>query len=70
MVEFIGDFIERKQNQPFLVYYPMILTHCPFVPTPASDDWNPASRGSKTYKGNARHFGDMVSYVDQPRRAD
>ena len=64
MVEFIGDFIERKQNQPFLVYYPMILTHCPFVPTPASDAWDPASRGSQTYKGNAKHFGDMVSYVD------
>ena len=30
MVDFILDFIERKAEQPFLVYYPMILTH-PFV---------------------------------------
>ena len=35
-VNYINDFMERKKNQPFLVYYPMILTHCPFDPTPHS----------------------------------
>ena len=64
MVDFILDFIERKAEQPFLVYYPMILTHCPFVPTPHSEDWNPASVGSSTYKGDKTYFGDMVEYVD------
>ena len=64
MVEFITDFIKRKKDQPFLVYYPMILTHCPFVPTPHSEDWDPASPGSPTYKGDKRYFGDMVEYVD------
>lgn len=64
MVEFINDFIERNKDEPFLVYYPMILTHCPFVPTPHSDDWDPTSVGSPTYKGDKRYFGDMVEYVD------
>ena len=64
MVDFIADFIHRKKDQPFLVYYPMILTHCPFVPTPHSDDWDPTSKGSNSYKGDARYFGDMVEYVD------
>ena len=64
MVDYINDFMERKKNQPFLVYYPMILTHCPFDPTPHSDDWDPADMGSKSYKGNAKYFGDMVSYMD------
>ena len=64
MVDFINDFIERKKDQPFLVYYPMILTHCPFVPTPHSDDWDRTSVGSPTYKGDKRYFGDMVEYVD------
>lgn len=64
IVEFISDFIERKKDQPFLVYYPMILTHCPFVPTPHSDDWDPTSVGSPTYKGDKRYFGDMVEHVD------
>ena len=36
MVDYISDFMERKKEQPFLVYFPMNLTHCPFVPTPHS----------------------------------
>lgn len=64
MVDFIIDFIDRKKDQPFLVYYPMILTHCPFVPTPHSDDWDPTSIGSPSYKGDERYFGGMVEYVD------
>ena len=64
MVDFILDFIERKAQQPFLVYYPMILTHCPFVPTPHSEDWDPTSAGSPTHKGDKAYFGDMVEYVD------
>ena len=64
IVDYINDFMMRKKNQPFLVYYPMILTHCPFVPTPHSKDWNAFDMGSKTYKGNAKYFGDMVSYMD------
>lgn len=64
VVDYINDFIKRKKDQPFLVYYPMILTHCPFDPTPHSKDWDPLDMGSKTYKGNAKYFGDMVSYLD------
>lgn len=64
VVDYINDFIKRKKDDPFLVYYPMILTHCPFDPTPHSEDWDPNDLGSKTYKGNAKYFGDMVSYMD------
>eukprot|EP00752_Nemacystus_decipiens_P013981 g12417.t1 len=63
--DFICDFIEQQKEGPFLVYYPMILTHCPFVPTPDSEDWDPADLGSKTYKGEAKYFGDMVTYMDK-----
>lgn len=64
MIDFISDFIEQNKDQPFLIYYPMILTHCPFVPTPHSAEWNPTSIGSPKYKGDKRYFGDMVEYVD------
>ena len=64
IVDYINDFIDRKKNKPFLIYYPMILTHCPFVPTPHSENWDPNDMGSKTYKGDAKYFGDMVSYMD------
>jgi arylsulfatase A len=63
--DFACDFIRRHRDGPFLVYYPMILTHCPFEPTPDSPDWDPASKGSKTYKGDAKYFGDMVTYMDK-----
>jgi len=63
--DYICDFIARHKGKPFFAYYPMILTHCPFVPTPDSPDWDSKSKGSKTYKGNAKYFGDMVSYMDK-----
>jgi len=65
VTDFICDFITRKQDQPFLVYYPMILTHCPFEPTPDSPDWDASSKGPPTYKGDAKYFGDMVTYMDK-----
>lgn len=64
IVEYINDFMDRKKKQPFLVYYPMILTHCPFDPTPNSKDWDPNDMGSMTYEGNAKYFKDMVNYMD------
>lgn len=67
--DFICDFIEQNKDKPFLVYYPMILTHCPFDPTPDSTDWDPKRLGSTTYKGDKkdpqRHFRDMVAYADK-----
>lgn len=63
--EFICDFIEKNKDKPFCVYYPMLLTHCPFIPCPGSKDWNPESPGSPSYKGNAKYFGGMVNFVDK-----
>ena len=64
-VEYACDFIARNREKPFMLYYPMIITHCPFEPTPDSVDWDPNSKGSKTYKGDAKYFGDMVTYMDK-----
>jgi arylsulfatase A len=69
--DFLCEFIKKNRNRPFLVYYPMILTHCPFDATPDSTDWDPKSKGSKSYKGPGgkedmkRHFKDMVEYADK-----
>ncbi|MCK3684329.1 sulfatase-like hydrolase/transferase [Maribellus sp. YY47] len=60
--DFILDFIERKKDKPFFVYYPMVLVHDPFVPTPDSRDWeNPEFR----YKKDTAYFKDMVAYADK-----
>jgi arylsulfatase A len=57
--EFVVDFIERKKDQPFFVYYPMVLAHDPFVPTPTSPEWEMNRTGQST-----RYFKDMVEYTD------
>lgn len=49
------DFIDRNKARPFFAYYPMILTHGPFDPTPGSAD-----RG----KANPKYFKDMVEHMD------
>ncbi len=63
--DYACDFIEKNKDNPFLLYYPMILTHCPFVPTPDSEAWNPKDKGSLSYKGDPRYFEDMVRYMDK-----
>lgn len=63
--DFLCDFMEENKDNPFLVYYPMILSHCPFVPGPDSDDYDPTDYGSLTYKGEPEYFSDMISYVDK-----
>lgn len=62
--DFICNFIEENKDEPFFAYYPMLLTHCPFVPTPKSKDWDANNLGSLEYKGNSAYFPDMVSYMD------
>ena len=66
--DFVCDFIERKKDESFFVYYPMVLVHDPFVPTPDSigdrvlknPNKEPKDRGEK--KAN---FVAMVEYMDK-----
>ena len=78
-VDYIRGFMQRHRDRPFFVYYPMVLTHDPFVPTPDGTDWaNPAKRHvelDKTYpdgvvamkkkSGRVKYFADMVAYADK-----
>lgn len=70
--DYACEFIRRqsKSEQPFFLYYPMILPHWPFEPTPDSPDWDPTfRRGDKTEKNHnmrsQKHFIEMVAYVDK-----
>jgi len=60
--DFVCDFIERKKDEPFFVYYPMVLVHDPFVPTPDSPLWD---NESEHLKNQPKHFADMVTYTDK-----
>ena len=65
IVDFIGAFIEANKEKPFLIYYPMLLPHSPFVPNPDSVDWNPKSKGAKRGSMDPNYFDDMVRYTDK-----
>jgi len=62
------DFIERHQTKPFFLYYPMMLTHNPYEPTPNSPDYNGGKaekdKGRKAAGENVR-FAAMVTYMDK-----
>ncbi len=55
--DYLIDFIRRHKDKPFFAYYPMILVHDPFLPTPDSKN-----RKSINIKQN---FKDMVAYMDK-----
>nr|WP_299381149.1 sulfatase-like hydrolase/transferase [Allomuricauda sp.] len=60
--DYIIDFIDRNHQSPFFVYYPMILVHSPFNPTPDSPEWkNPERR----LENDTQYFKDMVEYTDK-----
>jgi arylsulfatase A len=59
---YVLDFIERNQEKPFFIYYPMVLVHDPFVPTPDSELWHNKKIRRKHNKNN---FKDMVEYCDK-----
>ena len=61
---YLLDFITRKKDGPFLIYYPMILTHAPYQPTPDSKTWDPKAIGEQVNR-NEKHFGEMVEYMDK-----
>jgi len=71
VTDYICDFIgeKAKGERPFLVYYPMMLPHWPFVPTPDSPDWDPEMwKDAKNEPGGYRdqkYWKGFVEYTDK-----
>jgi len=61
--DYILDFMERHKSEPFFAYYPMVLTHEPFIPTPDSKDWG-RPLTEEDVQGS-KYFPDMVAYMDK-----
>ena len=57
------DFIARKKDVPFFLYYPMMLTHEPYDATPDSPDYAESISGKN--QKPLGHFPDMVAYTDK-----
>ncbi|MCA9193911.1 MAG: sulfatase-like hydrolase/transferase [Planctomycetales bacterium] len=62
--QFAKDFISKHRDQEFFLYYPMILTHDPFQPTPDSEDWDPSIKTEREAR-DVKHFGEMTTYMDK-----
>jgi len=60
--DYVLDFIQRKKDVPFAVYYPMMLPHGPFEATPDSLDYLGAQVGERK---KPNHFADMIAYSDK-----
>jgi len=64
------DFIQRKKDEPFFLYYAMTLTHDPYEATPDSPGYARADRKAAKRNGGSdkvrfRNFHDMVEYTDK-----
>jgi arylsulfatase A len=58
--EYAVSFIKKKKDKPFFLYYPMLLTHSPFEPSPNT----PGEKGRDGKTSEVRYFKDMVEYTD------
>jgi len=59
----IAAFMERHRDRPFLVYYPMVLMHDPYVKTPDSPGYDPTDVDGETH--DLKHLPGMVAYTDK-----
>ncbi len=62
--DFALEFVTKHRDRPFFLYYPMVLTHNPFQPTPDSPEWS-ASTTDEQAKQAPKHFADMTAYMDK-----
>lgn len=60
--DFLIDFMRRHQGESFFVYFPMALTHWPFVPVPGMDGDKDGTREGPAAQKN---FAAMVGYMDR-----
>ncbi|WP_372896096.1 sulfatase-like hydrolase/transferase [Stieleria sp.] len=65
MTDFLIDFMTQESDKPFLAYYPMILVHDPFVPTPDSEGGERVDKTKRTAKRQKQNYVEMVAYMDK-----
>lgn len=72
LIEKIESQVKERPEQPFFAYYPMVLVHFPYEPTPdsAAERGRPAppadvKKGPSPESGDPANFPDMVAYADK-----
>ncbi|MBV9963938.1 MAG: sulfatase-like hydrolase/transferase, partial [Parafilimonas sp.] len=57
------EFMKGNTRNPFFIYYPMVLVHQPFSPTPDDAAFNTWTTGNEHY--DTAFFPSMVHYMDK-----
>jgi arylsulfatase A len=78
MADFVEDYIQKHQAEPFVLYYPLVLPHDPWVEPPGYPttgdlprEFGPSAGrrgnmpGAKESEERQRRFAAMVEYVDK-----
>ena len=63
--EFIKSFITTNKDSSFFVYYPMVLTHTPFVNTPDSKAESNLDKHKAMVEYTDKMVGEIVNLVDE-----
>ena len=63
LADFMIDFMKRKKDQPFLIYYPALLVHTPYVRVPGGSQTNALPDNKQ--KSGTECFPEMVEYLDK-----
>lgn len=61
--EFVLDFIDRNNDKPFFVYYPMALVHSPFIHPPELEELARSKYTDDLDKSTIAQ-GHMITYMD------
>ena len=77
MADFVEDYIQKHQGEPFFLYYPLVLPHDPWIAPPGypatgdfpgefrGTDGRENLQGAKEVEERQRRFAAMVEYVDK-----
>ena len=63
LADFMIDFMKRKKDGPFLVYYPALLVHTPYISVPGGA--TTSALPDREQKNGPECFPEMVEYLDK-----
>ena len=63
LADFMIDFMKRKKDEPFLIYYPALLVHTPYIRVPGGPKTNALPDSEQ--KNGPECFPEMVGYLDK-----
>ena len=63
LADFMIDFMKRKKDEPFLIYYPAMLVHTPYIRVPGGPKTNALPDNKQ--KNGSECFPEMLEYLDK-----